>query len=159
MADDLTRPANDLYETDYVAWAEAQAAILRARGAGRSGLDYENLAEEVADLGKSEQHACRSQIANIIAHLLKIEFVGPPQTLPHWKGEILEFRSQLEERRTPTIDNRLRPQLAKIHARAIKGLLLRQILSEDDAAQALPNGYTWDQIVDHDWYPEPRYGE
>lgn len=158
MADDLTPRPNDLYETDYVAWAEAQAAALRARGAGRNALDYDNLAEEIDDLGKSEIHACRSHIVNIITHLLKIEFVGPLQTVPHWRGEILEFRSQLDERRTRTIDNRLRPQLAKYHQTAVKGLVLREIMSDAAAAATLDRGgYAWEQIVDPDWYPPPRY--
>jgi hypothetical protein len=160
MADDLTRPANDLYERDYVAWAEAQAAALRARGAGRNAIDYDNLAEEVADLGKSEIHACESQIVNIIEHLLKIEFVGPAQTLPHWKKEIRGFRRQLDRHLTRTIENRLRPRLARAFSDVVGDLVTGEFLSSSAVViDTIEDGYSWDQIVDHDWYPEPRYGE
>jgi hypothetical protein len=160
MADDLTRPANDLYETDYVAWAEAQALALRARGAGRNALDYDNLAEEVADLGKSEIHACESQIANIIEHLLKIEFIGPVQTLPHWKKEIRSFRRQLDRHLTRTIENRLKPRLARAFSDVVGDLVTGELLpSAAVVTNALVDGYSWDQIVGPDWYPEPRYGD
>jgi hypothetical protein len=160
MADDLQRPTPDLYETDYVAWAEAQAAALRARGAGRNALDYDNLAEEVADLGKSEIHACESQIANIIEHLLKIEFVGPIQALPHWRKEVRGFRRQLNRHLTRTIENRLRPRLAQAFSDVVGDLVTGETLSSAEVvADALAEGYTWDQVIGPDWYPEPRYGD
>jgi hypothetical protein len=46
------RPDGGLYEADVVAWAEAQAEAPRA---GRlDELDSENLAEDVADVGRRE---------------------------------------------------------------------------------------------------------
>lgn len=157
MADDLTRQANDLYERDYVAWTESQASALRSRKGGENALDYDNLAEEIEDLGKSEQRACESQIENIIEHLLKIEFVGPVEIIPHWKGEIVGFRQELKKRLTRTIRNRLEPELAASFAYAIKRLATRGQLRDPDQVAAVLAGYTWDQINDPDWYPAPRY--
>jgi hypothetical protein len=159
MADDLIRPANDLYERDYVSWAEAQAAALRARGTGPTILDYDNLAEEVEDLGRSETHACSSQVENIIAHFLKIQFVGPIQTIPHWKGEISNFRWQLAKRLTRTIENRLPADLHGTFAHVVRNLATRGLLPDVDSVLAITPGYDWDQIVDPDWYPDPRYGD
>ncbi|MFC5345086.1 DUF29 domain-containing protein [Brevundimonas staleyi] len=157
MADDLTRPANDLYERDYVAWTESQASALRSRRGGENALDYDNLAEEIEDLGKSEQRACESQIENIIEHLLKIEFVGPAETIPHWKGEVIGFRQELKKRLTRTIQNRLEPALDESFAYAIKRLTARDQLTDPDRVLAVLTGYTWDQITNPDWYPAPRY--
>jgi hypothetical protein len=159
MADDLTRPAKDLYEHDYVAWAEAQAAALRARDGGRNALDYENLAEEIEDLGRSEIHACESQIENIIEHLLKIEFVGPRETIPHWSKELRGFRRELDRRRTRTIDNRLEPRLPQSFAYGVKSLVTGGLIKGLDQVLAVREGYSWDQIVDPDWFPAPRYGD
>ena len=57
----MTEPKT-LYDEDFVAWAEQQAAALRAaaRGGSNQQLDWENLAEEIEDLGKS-QRAARPQ--------------------------------------------------------------------------------------------------
>ena len=57
-----------LYEEDTVAWAETQAAALRAAAQGGSNrqLDWENLAEEIEDLAKSERRSLHSHIRRII---------------------------------------------------------------------------------------------
>lgn len=57
------------YEKDVVAWAKEQAALLRA---GQfSALDIEHLAEEIEDVGKSEQRELANRMAVLLAHLLK----------------------------------------------------------------------------------------
>ena len=54
------------YEKDIVAWANEQAAFIRA---GRFDmLDLENVAEEIEDVGKSEQRELESCMAVLIAH-------------------------------------------------------------------------------------------
>lgn len=60
------------YDHDVVAWATEQAALLRA---GQwSALDIEHLADEIEDVGKSEQRELASRMAFLIAHLLKWQF-------------------------------------------------------------------------------------
>ena len=44
-------PPAPLYERDYYSWALEQAALLRERRIAE--LDFDNLAEEVEDLGRS----------------------------------------------------------------------------------------------------------
>ena len=57
------------YETDVVAWANEQAALLRA---GKfSALDIEHIADEVEDVGKSEKRELASRMAVLLSHLLK----------------------------------------------------------------------------------------
>jgi hypothetical protein len=57
------------YEQDIVAWAQEQASLLRS---GRvAALDLEHLAEEIEDVGKSEQRELASRLAVLMAHLLK----------------------------------------------------------------------------------------
>ncbi len=57
------------YETDVVAWASEQARLIRA---GRFDLvDREHIAEEIEDVGKSEQRELATRMAALLAHLLK----------------------------------------------------------------------------------------
>ncbi|MCC7267028.1 MAG: DUF29 domain-containing protein [Caulobacteraceae bacterium] len=150
--------ADDLYDVDFVAWTEAQAAALRARRSGANALDYDNLAEEIEDLGKSEQHACESFVENIIEHLLKIEFIGPRETIPHWRGEIVAFRNSLKRRLTKTIENRTRSLLPELFDGALQRLIASELLQTRDAVLSkLADGYAWGQITEPCWYPEPRY--
>ena len=61
-----------LYDTDVVAWANEQAQLLRS---GRlDQLDIEHIAEEIEDVGKSEQRELASRMSILLAHLLKWQF-------------------------------------------------------------------------------------
>jgi hypothetical protein len=61
-----------VYEKDVVAWAQEQAALLRA---GRlANLDIEHIAEEIEDVGKSEQRELTNRMAVLLSYLLKWEF-------------------------------------------------------------------------------------
>ncbi len=61
--------SNSLYERDYYTWALEQARALQERRIEE--VDWENLAEEIGDLGRSEARSVRSQLARLLAHLLK----------------------------------------------------------------------------------------
>ena len=60
------------YEKDVVAWANEQAALLRA--GEFSAIDVEHIAEEIEDVGKSEQRELISRMAVLLAHLLKWQY-------------------------------------------------------------------------------------
>jgi hypothetical protein len=57
------------YEKDVVAWAKEQVALLRA--GELSAIDVEHIAEEIEDVGKSEQRELASRMTVLLAHLLK----------------------------------------------------------------------------------------
>lgn len=61
------------YEQDFYAWTQEQAAALRAEAALRSNapVDWENLAEEVESMGRSEKREIASRLRTILIHLLK----------------------------------------------------------------------------------------
>jgi hypothetical protein len=87
-----------LYEEDTAAWAENQAAALRAaaHAASNQELDWENLAEEIEDLAKSQSRALHSHVRNIIAHLIKLEH--SPAERPHrkWRQSITNSRVEAD---------------------------------------------------------------
>ena len=57
------------YDQDVVAWANEQAALLRA---GKfSELDIEHIADEIEDVGRAEQREFAKRVATLLAHLLK----------------------------------------------------------------------------------------
>jgi len=69
------------YETDIVAWTNEQAQLVRA---GRFELlDLEHIAEEIEDVGKSEQRELASRMTILLAHLLKWQF-QPEQQGRSW---------------------------------------------------------------------------
>lgn len=74
------------YETDVVAWSNEQAELLRS---GKfSEIDGKNIAEEIADVGKSEQRELASRMAVLIAHLLKWKY-QPERRGSSWEKTIM----------------------------------------------------------------------
>lgn len=63
---------NTNYDNDVIAWAQEQANLLRS---GQfSLLDIEHIAEEIEDVGKSEQRELASRMSVLLAQLLKWEY-------------------------------------------------------------------------------------
>jgi len=84
-----------LYDTDFYAWTQQQAEKLREVRDNR--LDAENLAEEVADLGKSELRAVTGHLDQLLIHLLKAAY-SPAEVPKHgWLNEAdLHHREMLK---------------------------------------------------------------
>jgi hypothetical protein len=61
-----------LYETDFYAWTQEQASLLRKNQ--WSQLDLLNLIEEIESLGKQQRQELRNRLSLLIGHLLKWEY-------------------------------------------------------------------------------------
>lgn len=157
MADDIKLRQRTLYEDDFYAWTQAQAAALRARRGGEHVLDYDNLAEEIEDVGNEQRFACESDLERIVEHLLKIQLVRSPQTIPHWKGEIDQFRSHMEKRMTRSIRNHVEPGAAGAHTKAVKRMIRLGMIDQKDPLIAVTRAFTWAEITDPDFFTEPLY--
>ena len=96
-----------LYDEDFYAWTQQQAALLRRLPAAGNELDLEHIAEEIEDLGRSDLRAARSLCRHIIEHFLKLEFSGLEEPADHWRDEIVEWRVQLEQILTRSIEAKL----------------------------------------------------
>ncbi|MSP27471.1 MAG: DUF29 domain-containing protein [Methylococcales bacterium] len=80
------------YDTDIIAWANQQAWLIRHKQFDL--LDIEHLAEEIEDVGKSEQRELASRMAVLIAHLLKWQH-QPERQGSSWQRTIKEQRKAL----------------------------------------------------------------
>jgi hypothetical protein len=90
------------YETDVVAWASEQAMLIRA---GRFDLlDREHIAEEIEDVGKSEQRELASRMAVLLAHLLKWQYQSERRGAS-WEVTIKSQRHRIKRRlgKTPSL--------------------------------------------------------
>jgi hypothetical protein len=138
------------YDQDVVAWANEQAALLRA---GKfSAIDIEHIAEEIEDVGKSEQRELASRMAILLAHLLKWQF-QPERQSKSWMRTIKEQRraiaAHLEE--TPSLKASLsRPHwLVGVWADAVAAAASETGL--DDLPVNSP--WTMEQVLDEEFFP------
>jgi hypothetical protein len=150
-----------LYERDLAAWAKQQADALRAaaRGGSNQPLDWENLAEEIEDLGRSERLALRSQIMRIIQHLVKLEYSPSIEPRNGWRRTIRLARLQAQRRieDNPSLKAELTRFAAEETRRgielAIADLEEHGEVDELDASVLQRASYTEEQVLG-DWFPE-----
>ena len=94
------------YEKDIVAWANEQAQLVRA---GQFQLlDLEHIAEEIEDVGKSEQRELANRIVILIAHLLKWQY-QPERQGTSWQTTIRNQRRAiaLHLKQVPSLKSKL----------------------------------------------------
>ena len=153
-----------LYDTDFVTWTERQAAALReaARAGSNLPLDWENLAEEVEDLGKATRNKVRSLAYQIQVHLLKLACSGNPDPRAHWMNQVDEFRSQLA--RELEDNHALRSRFAELSAaeaeRAFRTVDRSFQRTGEGSARALLlawklRGIGGDEVLAEGLFPEP----
>ena len=137
------------YNLDIIQWAEQQAKFLRA---GKfSDLDLSHLAEEIEDVGKSEQRELVSRMAILVAHLLKWKF-QPARQCSSWEKTIKVQRRDIARRlkKTPSLKSDLRdPEwLEDVFGDAIIIFIKETNLDYPDNVN-----WTTDQIMNNEFYP------
>ncbi|WP_376098274.1 DUF29 domain-containing protein [Roseomonas sp. CCTCC AB2023176] len=114
----MTDPAR-LYEEDWYAWTQDQAALLRRWPAELrpNALDLEHIAEEIEDLGKELRRQVEGLMRRLIEHLLKLEFSPDEDPRRHGMKEVAAFRADIRARFGPDDSPSLYARRADLYAR------------------------------------------
>ena len=106
------------YQTDFYAWTQQQAELLRNKKIGQ--LDWCNLAEEIEDMGRSEKRQLESRLEVLIMHLLKWQF-QPNLRSRSWQLTIKEQRLRLEKllAENPSLKSKLTDTKEKVYPLAV----------------------------------------
>ncbi len=153
----ISMTADALYDEDFYAWTQQQAALLRRLPPVGNALDLEHIAEEIEDLGRSDLRAAQSLCEHIIEHFLDLEY-SLAEPVDHWRDEMVEWRLQLDKVLTRSIEAKLDPPSLYRAALRLVGRLERDV---PGLTSRLPKDcpYTLEQIVSgggEDWFPAPR---
>ena len=109
--------SSELYDRDYYAWVQAQIDALREHRI--EDVDWENVDEEIEDLGKSEKRALRRQLARLVEDLLKLERAPVRMRAENLRGWQISVRSARRAAAELLAENpSLRLELPKILERA-----------------------------------------
>jgi Domain of unknown function DUF29 len=158
-------PVDTLYEEDLMLWAEQQGEELRrAAGTGSNlPIDWENLAEEIETLGRSQRSEARKLVHQIIAHLIKLAYSPARTSWFAWESEIDLFRGFLDGRLkdSPSLRPGLSAMVERETPRAVRTAVrsLRKY-EEWEAAAAVERAtfsFTPEQILDTDWFLPGTY--
>src|SRR5215471_1017496 len=104
---------SELYDTDYYAWVQDQVRALRKHRTEE--VDWANVAEEIDDLGKSEQWSLESHLETLIEHLLKLAYSrGTIRTRNArlWTGAVKIARAKIHRRLAQSPS--LRPKMVEL---------------------------------------------
>ncbi len=140
-----------LYDRDFHQWTQAMAEALRSRD--WTGVDVENLIEEVESLGRQQRQELRNRLGILLGHLLKWQY-QPMLRSKSWRLTLREQRAQI---RFLLKDN---PSLKPYLEEAIdEGYTLGQLLVAketpleiEDLPEVCPYGL--DDTIDDAFFPE-----
>ena len=139
----------DLYDRDFASWSEQQGAALRRRAANE--IDWENVAEEIESLGRSDRREIRNRLVIICEHLLKWRF-QPDRRSTSWRGSIIEARSQIADliQESPSLSAYPATVLAVAWHRG------RERAEMDTRLSDLPAACPWsaEQVLDPAFWPD-----
>ena len=137
------------YEEDYYLWTQTMAEKLKIKD--YSNVDWENIIEEIEDMGRSQKRAVESLLLRLTEHLLKLKYWYSEidRNQKHWQSEVVNFRVLLQKRLKESPS--LKAKLPEIYD---------EILADSQRAMSklfdLPGQVelTLEQVLDEDWFPE-----
>lgn len=99
-----TYTEQSLYEQDYYLWLTTTVDQLRQGKLAE--IDLANLIEEIADMGRSERKAVRSNLRILLMHLLKYKY-QPEKRTNSWLFTIREHRQRIDDsfQDSPSLQN------------------------------------------------------
>ncbi len=140
-----------LHDQDFYAWANEQAALLRARN--MDAADIDNIAEEIASMGRSEKRELVNRLAVLLLHLLKWQF-QPLMQGASWRLTIGNQRLEISDH---MMDNpSLKSQIVEVMTRAYRRVTGEAALETGLPLKTFPQSCPWsfDQIMDASFWPE-----
>ena len=142
------------YETDFYAWAQAQAEALRAKD--WAAVDVTNLLEEVEGLAERHRSAIEHQLERLVIHLLKYQYQSNerPRRGRGWRVSITSARHEISKviRRNPS----LHAYPADCLMNAYRYARRQAALQTDLPLATFPEVCPWptEQVLDDDFWPE-----
>jgi Domain of unknown function DUF29 len=142
------RAEKSLYEADYYAWVQEQAAALEQGDFG--ALDRIHLADEVGDLGRSVKKAIRSNLNVLLIHLVKWAY-QPERRKGGWEVSIDEHRTRLLQdlAESPSLRSYVSEVLAAEYRLARKRAAVQMRVAIRNIPEACP--FSVNEVLDPDF--------
>ncbi len=149
-----------LYERDFYAWTIQQAEAIRAARAAHlantNDLDWDNIAEEIESLGRSQRSELETRLETIIEHLIKLAFSPANEPRNGWQDTVDRSRARIRKvlRDSPSLRGALPDMIEDAADQAF--ILASRSMTRYGEASNLPiqaPALTLEQILD-DWWPE-----
>jgi hypothetical protein len=141
------------YASDFCGWTAEQARLLRKSKPAH--LDWENLAEEIESLGKSDRRAMGSALKIVLEHLIKWRFQSGKRS-PSWSDSIDEHRDRIARivEDSPSLAALPGEILETEYHKARRKALRDTRFPPKDVPETCP--FSVEQALDPDFWPEAK---
>lgn len=141
----------NLYDRDYLKWIETTVEKLRLRD--YSNIDWENMIEQIEDMGRTERRSLESNLVVLLMHLLKWEF-QPDRRSGSWKGTIAEHRRRL--RKSLQDSPSLKPYLEEVFSECYSDAIEQASAETGLSLETFPQWcvYTSAEVLDSNFLPD-----
>ena len=138
------------YDEDFAAWAGETARQLRA---GRfAEIDAKHVAEEIEDIGKSEERELLSRLTVLVTHLLKWKWQADKRTAS-WQSTMATQRAEIRRllRQSPSLRSVIPVSLAEVYSDALETASIETELPARTFPADCP--FSVDQILERTFFP------
>ncbi|MEI8396526.1 MAG: DUF29 domain-containing protein [Rhodospirillaceae bacterium] len=145
---------SSLYESDFYAWANEQAALLRA--GQLTVADIEHIAEEIESMGKTEKREMVNRLAVLLMHLLKWRY-QPERRGSSWRTTIRVQRLALKRHLldNPSLKSKREEVTEDGYSTALIEAAGETGLPEESFPPVCP--WSFEQVIDEKFWPgEPE---
>jgi Domain of unknown function DUF29 len=139
------------YDTDFFAWANEQAALLRGGKLGEA--DIAHIAEEIESMGRTEKRELVNRLIVLLAHLLKWKF-QPTLRGRSWRLTIREQRNAVADHLAdnPSLKLKTEEAMNTAYRSAILEAAKETAIDEDGFPATCP--WTFAQAMDGEFWPD-----
>jgi predicted DNA-binding ribbon-helix-helix protein len=140
-----------LYESDFYLWLATTAQLLR--NGNFSGIDLDNLIEEIEGMARKEKQALKSNLRILLMHLLKWKYQTDKRT-NSWRSTIREHRKRLKDAFADSPS--LKPYYLEIFADGYQDA--RELASDETGLSldtfAVDSPFTHEETLNEDYLPD-----
>ena len=139
------------HDKDLYGWAVHTAQLLKDKKMNE--VDFDGIIEELEEMGISNKHALKNRLAQLIFHLLKWQFQSHLRCRS-WEGSIEEQRIRLNDllEENPSLKPMIGESIEKSYKLSLS--LVRKETPLDLKSLPTECPYTYDQIMDDQFYPQ-----
>ncbi len=138
---------NDLHDRDFNLWIEQVKCTLSNRDI--SNMDWDNLIDEIDDMGKSEKRSLESYLERLVEHILKLKYweQNRDRNYRHWQVEVVNFRNRIKRllKRSPSLKRYMKEIYIEVYQDAVDSQKIEFDIPEDNFIEL-------EKIVEKDYF-------
>lgn len=138
-----------LHDHDFNLWLQEMAIAIESQDV--NAMDWENLLDEIQDMGASQKRALRSYYYRLVEHILKLRDwqAERARNEAKWRVEITSFRREINDilADSPSLKSYLTANHLDWFDKAVKGIIKSRAFAIEDTTP-IP----LEQMMDEDFF-------